>query len=637
MLSQAAFFNRFFVTFLPSNRTSLRFLTVYPPGSEPSLSIRSGQRSHFFFETQHSVFGSLRTFATAETLASELGKPHLNVVHPTAGSKASMVSTVTGHPRALGLLLAVALAAGGCSGDPVDDPGSSAEPQDGASSILTDGAVEATAAADVTAPADELDEFDDLDDAAREQKAADLDRLVERATWTLSGLDAAVGTDRADEVFDAANAGIRTELAAVGVQLGGVEGLEAFGTSAPVRLDSLSDAQGASLFGAVMIASLSADAAAGLVDGVHTGSGTENGVTRSATRDTGTVSIHQTSVVDGVTITIDTSVKVAPCPDASGRVVAEGSMAASTTKDGVGHRFNYAAAVQVQVDDNAEVASTTQTFTAEQGDAGPGGEKYVSVSGGANGDYDVQARGDLPQGYAQQAVTMGVLMSSLLASRLVQAAETRWKSGKCVKLEPTVSDGPTGLRPGAAVTITAAPRSVMDGGPAGGTVTATLTAGRAGVEPAGSKVKADASFTYTAPPEAQQTGDVSLEARSRRGVAKASLHFDTYPLAFVAEGGGGDFKGTGVICDLREPFTISGTGLTLSFSPSGETGGSYTLSGKAAGATWSGGGTYKVKLNSSRNSGRLRTLGTNTITTPLGQFSDTARAAFTLRAVHACD
>ncbi len=60
--SQAAFFNRFFVTFLPSSRTSLRFLTVYPAGSDPSFSMRRGQRSHFFLETQHSVFGSLRTW-----------------------------------------------------------------------------------------------------------------------------------------------------------------------------------------------------------------------------------------------------------------------------------------------------------------------------------------------------------------------------------------------------------------------------------------------------------------------------------------------------------------------------------------------------------------------------------------------
>ena len=548
-----------------------------------------------------------------------------------------MVSALTGHPRALGLLLAVALA-GGCSGDPVDDPGGGSGPGDAASSVLADDAVDATAAADPTAAGDLLEEFDALDEPAREQRAADLNRLVERATWTLSGLDEAVGTERADEVFDAANAGIRTELAAVGARIGGLEGLQAFGTSAPLPLDELSQAQGASLFGAVMLSSLSASAAAGLVDGVHTGSGTENGVTQSATRDTGTVSVHKTAVVEGVTVTIDTSVKVAPCPDASGRAVAEGSMAASATKDGVGHRFSYTAAVEIHVDDNAEVASTTETFTAEQGDADAAGEKYVAVAVDGNGDFTVtQTRGDLPPGYAQQSANGAQIMSRLLAHSLVRAAEDRWKSGRCVKLEPTVSVGPTGLRPGAAVTITAAPRSVIDGASAGGTVTANLTAGGAGVEPAGSKVKADASFTYTAPPEAQQTGDVSLEARSRRGVAKASLHFDTYPLSFVAEGGGGDFKGTGVICDLREPFTISGTGLTLSFTPSGETGGSYTLSGKAAGATWSGGGTYKVKLNSSRNSGRLRTQGTNTITTPLGQFSDTARAAFTLRSVHACD
>jgi hypothetical protein len=538
------------------------------------------------------------------------------------------------HGRALPSALAalcVVLAATGCGGG-ADEPGDgpTADPP----SALVTGS-----SADVETAEQPLAEFDELDDAAQEQRAADVDRDLERATWTVSGLDEAVGVERADQVFDSANAGIRTELVAVGAGLGDVEGLAAFGTSAPVRLDGLSEAEGASLFGAAMVSSLSADAAAGLVDGVHTVNGPlGDGVTVSATRDTGSMNVHVATVVDGVAVTIDTSVTVAPCPDANGHVVAEGSMASSATKDGVGHRSSYAAAVQVQVGDDAEIASTTQTLTAEQGEAGAGGEKYVAVSVDENGQSTVtQARGDLPPDYAQQSVNGAQILGRLLAGRLVRAAEEAWKSGRCVNLEPTASDGPRGVRPGASISMLAAPRSVIDGAPTGGTVTATLSEGGAGVDPSGTKVPADATFTYTAPSEAEQIGKVDFEARSRRGVAKASLRFDTYPLSFVAEGGGGDFHGEGVICDLREPFTISGTGLTLSFTPSGITTGSYTISGKAAGATWSGGGTYQVKLNSHRNSGRLRTLGTNTITTTLGQFSDTARAAFTLRSVHACD
>lgn len=521
------------------------------------------------------------------------------------------------------LLAAVGCSGGGSADEVPPDAGTPSAPVDDTSTS--------------TESIDELvAEFDALDDAAQEQRAAAADLELERATWKVSGLDEAVGTERADEVFESVNAGVRVDLAAIGALLGGIE---AFGAGAPSRLDELSEAQGASMFGAVMISSLGADAAAGLVDGVHTGSGTTpEGVTMSATKDTGTLSVQVTKTIDGVDVSIGTTVKIAPCPDATGKALAEGSMNASASKGGVGHQFSYAAKVEIQVGDDAEIASTTESFTAEQGDVSGGKEQYVAVSVDSEGHHDVtQTRGDLPADYTQQAVNGAMILSRLLASRLVRAAEERWKSGRCVQLEPTVSEGPSGVRPGASITITAAPRSAIDGGPVGGTVTAQLAAGAAKVEPSGTKVKADATFAYTAPPEAQQTGEVALEARSKRGVAKASVRFDTYPLSFAAEGGGGDFRGEGVICDLREPFTISGTGLTLTFAPTDQSRGSYKLSGNATGVTWSGSGTYKVKLNAQANSGTLKTEGTNTISSPLGEFTDQAKAVFKLSFVRACD
>ena len=41
--------------------TSLRFLTVYPSGRVPSLSIRSGQRPHLGLSLQHFFFGPFGT------------------------------------------------------------------------------------------------------------------------------------------------------------------------------------------------------------------------------------------------------------------------------------------------------------------------------------------------------------------------------------------------------------------------------------------------------------------------------------------------------------------------------------------------------------------------------------------------
>ena len=94
-------------------------------------------------------------------------------------------------------------------------------------------------------------------------------------------------------------------------------------------------------------------------------------------------------------------------------------------------------------------------------------------------------------------------------------------------LEPTTDPAKrTGLQPSTSVAISAAPRSKIDGGPVGGAVTATLS-GEGAVTPSGTKVPADASFTYTAASTAGKAGKVALEARSRRGVAKAELNFDT--------------------------------------------------------------------------------------------------------------
>lgn len=480
-----------------------------------------------------------------------------------------------------------------------------------------------------------VSDFERLDAPAQEKKVADLDSATERAAWKLSGLEDAVGgADQADALFAQLNTASRAQLAPMVAPL---ESVKPFGKAGPPPADDLSEAGGAGLFGALMVGSLSASAAAGLPDGVNTGSETNNGFTRSATKTSGTIKSTNSTTVSGVELKIETSATVQPCPDASGTVVAEGSMGATTHKGDTGHSFTYKAKVTLQVGDDAEIVSSTEDLRSEQADFGGGKGHYVDVAVDGRGGYQVQrSRGELPTDYVTQSVMGALMFGKMLSSRLSDAAEEVWKSGACVSLEPTVSAGPTGLDPSASVTITAAPRSKIDGSAVGGTVTAALAGGGASVDPAGTKVKADATFTFTAPGERQQTGDVALEARSKRGVAKAALHFDTYDSSFAAEGGGGDFRGSGTICSLSKPFTISGTGLTLTFTPQGEAGGSYVLEGKAGGVTWSGSGTYTVKLNASRSSGTLKTTGKNTIQTPRGPFTGQAEASFTLRQIANC-
>lgn len=206
-----------------------------------------------------------------------------------------------------------------------------------------------------------------------------------------------------------------------------------------------------------------------------------------------------------------------------------------------------------------------------------------------------------------------------------------FKAGRCVDLQ--VRSDPakrTGARPNTAYTLFANPRSKLDGRPAGGTVTATLD-GDSTLNPTG-KVKADARFDYANPARRNETATVAFEARSRRGVGRASLAFDTKERrAFRVAGGQNDFHADQLVCSLTEPFDIrSNVGIVMHMS-GGEGGGSFTISGNAAGVAWSGGGRYTLAIEG--NGGTLSARGTSTISSPMGRFSDSIEPTFTLTPV----
>jgi hypothetical protein len=110
-------------------------------------------------------------------------------------------------------------------------------------------------------------------------------------------------------------------------------------------------------------------------------------------------------------------------------------------------------------------------------------------------------------------------------------------------------------------------------------------------------VPADADFTYDAPGERDKTGTVQLEARSKRGIGKATIEFDTKQFGYVASGGT-TVTFTGTIPDLAAPFTLAGTGpgfnVDFSFAPTSDRGGALTYTGSGGGVTLSGSGTYTI-------------------------------------------
>jgi hypothetical protein len=216
---------------------------------------------------------------------------------------------------------------------------------------------------------------------------------------------------------------------------------------------------------------------------------------------------------------------------------AKTTLEASMTKSGgaTGGKSTLEVSVTGHVDDNAELVyydidthMEMAEFTNRKGAYVDFNLNYAVGSSprSASGKLNRSA-GQVTDAFANNAYSTGKLIGMIIASAMVDSAETAWKSGRCVALDPTTNPAQrTGLQPSTAVAISAAPRSKIDGGPVGGSVTGTLS-GDGALAPSGTKVPADASFTYTAPGTAGKAGKVSLEARSKRGVAKADLNFDT--------------------------------------------------------------------------------------------------------------
>jgi len=202
-----------------------------------------------------------------------------------------------------------------------------------------------------------------------------------------------------------------------------------------------------------------------------------------------------------------------------------------------------------------------------------------------------------------------------------------YESGRCIDLQVRADPAKrTGARPSTAYTLFANPRARLDGAPAGGTVTATLD-GDSTLNPT-TRVRADARFDYANPTKKDQSATVSFESRSRRGVGRATLDFDTKKGAYRVSGGQNDLHIDQVVCSLTEPFDLNSTsGIVLHMS-GGDSGGSYTVSGNAAGVAWSGNGRYTLKLEGS--GGTLKATGTATIASPMGRFSDSVEPTFTV-------
>jgi hypothetical protein len=231
-------------------------------------------------------------------------------------------------------------------------------------------------------------------------------------------------------------------------------------------------------------------------------------------------------------------------------------------------------------------------------------------------------------------VTLQAMAEAMLTGAL-SGGEPPWESGRCVDLQ--VRSDPAkrkGARPNTAYTLFAEPRAKSDGMPTGGTVKATLN-GANRLNPTG-KVKADATFDYANPEKKEQSATIDFEARSRRGVGKATLEFDTRKSGYRVTGGGGDPVDQ-VVCTIDTPFVLEGKLFGVKFS--GGLSGSYTFvrTPNIPGLSWKAHGSYSIVFpNGEDKPGTLTTSGGGTTTA--GSQSRTTRGGerFTLTPVEDC-
>lgn len=346
--------------------------------------------------------------------------------------------------------------------------------------------------------------------------------------------------------------------------------------------------------------------------------------------------------------------KMDACPDPQGKVTVTldvDSQMSVSGKPGTGGFVRSQFKYERYVDDEAHLIAGDDGGASNLQIQMGGFENFQSQSAGFTTGYERGGKSSVvvneEKGFSifrpdEGERTVKLLGEAQLLQTLIAEAMLRgmgqgapWEGGRCIDLKVTSSPGKRkGIKPSTAFDLVAIPRAKSDGASAGGTVTATLSGG-ASLQPASGKVPADAKYGYAGPDKKNESASIAFESRSKRGVGKATLEFDTKTArAYRAEGGLDDFHGTGTICDLSQPFTISGGGNTVTFSPSSEQGGSYSYQGNMSGIGVHGSGTYTA--NADENGGKITASGNGCVKTPMGTQCAGGTERYTLTPLEPC-
>ncbi len=347
------------------------------------------------------------------------------------------------------------------------------------------------------------------------------------------------------------------------------------------------------------------------------------------------------SVTIPLVLTADSKVSLTTtglCPDAAGKLaftlrLAQGGRAGS------GRNVAYDREIEVKVSatvgEDAEIAEADMhTRQGERSTAG-GRQVYVEtatdwhVSGSDVGQPELRGhrlvRASSQANASDDAMALnGVKRALVTATAALQAAAARWQSGACIRID---AKSPGSVRPKASSAIPVRVLHRLEGGEVAARVKAALSGG-ASVAPE-LLAPAPGTITHVAPDVRRADMQIRLTANSRRGRAAELLKLSINEDQYTIEGGADEFHGTGVVCDLARPFTVEGSGVVVSFTPSSAQGGSYSYKGSMGGfAVW-GEGTYTVRFDGAVATALVAT-GPGSVKTPRGVVSNTGTETYTL-------
>ena len=298
------------------------------------------------------------------------------------------------------------------------------------------------------------------------------------------------------------------------------------------------------------------------------------------TPDSATMTTEVKADIDGLKGKVKTTVKLKTCPDPEGRVVVEFESVSSVAAGSGSANSTVKTTMEVHVDDDAnlikdQMESESRAQQSTSGGSSVDASSTVSTSRDTIGNTVNGLGGGASAEDGKMAQGMAGMGRYAAYTALLMGAQKAWQSGKCVDLQ--VRSDPAkrkGAKPNTAYTLFAEPRAKIDGMPAGGTVKATLN-GANRLNPTG-KVKADAKFDYANPERKDQRASIDFEARSKRGIGKATLDFDTKKGGYrIALDNGESITA----CDITKPFSgkIGRGMITLSFTPTDDKSGSMAF------------------------------------------------------------